>query len=59
MQLGCGDGCSKDFQLTDTYRAEELDCYGQISDPEKILSSEDIQSKYRGADGIQPSDASR
>ncbi|XP_057490123.1 uncharacterized protein LOC130776092 [Actinidia eriantha] len=49
---------NKDFQLTDTYRAEELDCYGQISDPEKILSSEDIQSKYRGADAIQPSDAS-
>ncbi|GFS30616.1 hypothetical protein Acr_00g0012940 [Actinidia rufa] len=49
---------NKDVQLTDTYSAEELDCYGQIGDPEKILSSEDIQSKYRGADAIQPSDAS-
>ena len=48
MQLGCGDVCSKDVQLTDTYRAEELDCYGQIGDPEKILSSEDIGYPVKG-----------
>ncbi|KAL6998714.1 hypothetical protein U1Q18_046141, partial [Sarracenia purpurea var. burkii] len=45
-QLGSVDDCSKDLQLKDTYKTEELDCSGRMGDSQEILSCEEIQSKY-------------
>ncbi|KAL6995503.1 hypothetical protein U1Q18_005638 [Sarracenia purpurea var. burkii] len=45
-QLGSVDDCSKDLQLKDTYKTEELDCSGRMGDSPEILSCEEIQSKY-------------